>query len=773
MTNGCDLTINGGIQVSEGNSLTIYAQSEDVDRMGRLTAISNGEDAGIGGNGGIVDDAKINDSGTITIHGGAVTASGGNGAGIGGGFRSGKGGDGGSTTIYSGIVSASGGTGIGGGQGGGDGGGSSNSVTIHGGTVEATGGGWGSAGIGGAGALNSSGGGGGNITITGGVVTAAGASEGAGIGNGRYSNGSTTITITGGVVTATGSKGGSGIGGGYGGNKYSTITISGGIVRATGGDNGSGIGVNGGGNILNWEFSTGENGTALIVAWGGPTSRGAIAPWKEEGDYSGIIFRDGEGTVYGEHTWPAAPAEGWEHIFKEETYRLGLAAGAVLTSAADMPPQVKLEGDSVAQLTATANPEAGGTVKVAYEKWEQNSTTATLTAATNTDENYEFAGWTVTPSDETIDGSTKPQIKVTVKENTVFTANFVQRYTVTLYPNEGAINSGTVTNYICGVGAALPTDVTREGYVFAGWYEDSDFSGQPVTEITAEDSGDKVYYAKWSKLWAVTVETEVGGTVGGGGIYADGTTVTVTATPNSGYHFVRWTENGAEVSRDASYTFPLTADRNLTAEFDRNSSGGSYDSKPTYRPDVEQPEGGAVSVAPRNPEQGDKVTITPNPGEGFQVGDVTVTDPKGNEVEVTDNGDGTFSFIQPNGNVTIEVTFAENAQPPLPFADVPEGAWYEDGGRYVYENGLMAGVSASQFDPDGTTARGQLVTILWRLAGSPAADSPADFTDVAEGDWYAQGAAWAARWGVASGYGDGRFGPDDPITREQLAVMLY
>ena len=136
--------------------------------------------------------------------------------------------------------------------------------------------------------------------------------------------------------------------------------------------------------------------------------------------------------------------------------------------------------------------------------------------------------------------------------------------------------------------------------------------------------------------------------------------------------------------------------------------------------------------------------------------------------------DGTAEFRMDHASQYAVVIDDKSHEPvELPFLDVPEGAWYEDGVRYVYENGLMTGVSETIFAPDGVLTRGQTVTTLWRMAGSPAADSPAEFTDVAEGDWYAQGAAWAARWGVASGYGDGRFGPDDPITREQLAVMLY
>ena len=201
------------------------------------------------------------------------------------------------------------------------------------------------------------------------------------------------------------------------------------------------------------------------------------------------------------------------------------------------------------------------------------------------------------------------------------------------------------------------------------------------------------------------------------------------------------------------------------------TGGGS--GSPTYRPDVEQPEGGEVSVSPRNPHRGDTVTVTPEPDEGYEVDEDTVTDKNGSEVEVTDNGDGTFSFTQPSGKVTIEVTFRETEPEPLPFTDVPAGVWYEDAVRYVYENGLMAGTGADAFDPEGATTRAMVVTILWRLSGSPVVDYLMDFSDVDPAAWYGEAVRWAASEGVAGGYGDGRFGPDDPITREQLAVMLY
>lgn len=222
---------------------------------------------------------------------------------------------------------------------------------------------------------------------------------------------------------------------------------------------------------------------------------------------------------------------------------------------------------------------------------------------------------------------------------------------------------------------------------------------------------------------------------------------------NAGDYEITVTGTG-EGNKTGSYVGSVTV--TYTIEKPAPTGGGS--SSPTYRPDVAQPEGGAVSVSPQNPHRGDDATITPEPEEGFEVDEFIVTDRNGNDVEVTDNGDGTFSFTQPSGKVTIEVTFRETEPEPLPFADVPAGAWYEDAVRYVYENGLMTGTSRTTFTPNDPLTRAMTVTILARRAG----------VDTAGESWYEAGRQWAMETGVSDGTnmaGD--------ITREQLAAMLY
>ena len=150
--------------------------------------------------------------------------------------------------------------------------------------------------------------------------------------------------------------------------------------------------------------------------------------------------------------------------------------------------------------------------------------------------------------------------------------------------------------------------------------------------------------------------------------------------------------------------------------------------------------------------------------------DITVTDRNGKRVTVIPSTGGTYLFTMPNGQVTVSATFTETV---LPFSDVDSGDWFYDAVKYVYDNGLMNGADGGIFDPYGATTRGQIVTILWRLEGSPVINYAMDYDDVVDSDWYAEAIRWASSIGIVGGYDDGNFGPEDAITREQMAAMLY
>lgn len=222
--------------------------------------------------------------------------------------------------------------------------------------------------------------------------------------------------------------------------------------------------------------------------------------------------------------------------------------------------------------------------------------------------------------------------------------------------------------------------------------------------------------------------------------------------------------------------------RNLTTTSGSSSSGGSTGTV-TYTPVINTAANGQVTVSPKSPSRDTKVTITVAPNEGYELDVLAIIDASGSSVEYTGHGNGTYTFVQPKGKVTITATFRKLGNvadcdhrgtcPAYPFADLDLSLWYHDGIHFCVDQGLMAGTSATTFAPDMYTNRAMVVTILWRLAGSPAASGTMCYEDVAEGQWYTEAVRWGASTGIVKGYDTGGFGPDDPITREQMAAFLY
>lgn len=195
----------------------------------------------------------------------------------------------------------------------------------------------------------------------------------------------------------------------------------------------------------------------------------------------------------------------------------------------------------------------------------------------------------------------------------------------------------------------------------------------------------------------------------------------------------------------------------------------------TYTVAVTAGEGGSVASTATSGVYGTSVTVTATANEGYEVDDVIVTDEDGNRVEVTENPDGSWSYEQPESDVTIEVIFGEIEPEPTTdvseiFMDVAPNAWYKDAVQYAYDNGLMTGVSANEFAPEQTTTRAMIVSILARLENVTSAESTG-FADVSD-EWFATAVNWAASVGVVNGFEDNTFRPNDPITREQLAAIL-
>ena len=226
----------------------------------------------------------------------------------------------------------------------------------------------------------------------------------------------------------------------------------------------------------------------------------------------------------------------------------------------------------------------------------------------------------------------------------------------------------------------------------------------------------------------------------------------------------------------ATYTFSI---ENKTSSTEGGGGDGGTGTRPTYPPTVEEPENGTVTTSPSRPKEGDRVTITPKPDEGFEVDEVVVEDANGNEIEVTQNQDGTYSFTQPDGKVTITVTFRCDGGELCPghhLTDVSKDAWYHAAVDYVVEHGIMEGMSATTFSPNTEVTRAQAVQILYNLEGQPDISDENlgyPYEDVNAEEWYGNAVYWARITGVATGYGDGTFQPGDSITRQEFAQMLY
>ncbi|MDY4171763.1 MAG: S-layer homology domain-containing protein [Evtepia sp.] len=204
------------------------------------------------------------------------------------------------------------------------------------------------------------------------------------------------------------------------------------------------------------------------------------------------------------------------------------------------------------------------------------------------------------------------------------------------------------------------------------------------------------------------------------------------------------------------------------------SSGGP--STPSYSVTAPAVDNGKVTVSPKYAKKNSTVTLTVTPDEGYELSSLAVTDAKGNVLELTDKGNGKYTFKMPASKVDVTATFKEipttHVCPAEKYTDVDTTQWYHEGVDYVIANGMMNGTGTNIFEPNATTTRGMIVTILYRLEKEPAAGT-SPFTDVDADQWYAKAVAWAAANGVVNGTSPTTFHPNDPITREQMAAILY
>lgn len=280
--------------------------------------------------------------------------------------------------------------------------------------------------------------------------------------------------------------------------------------------------------------------------------------------------------------------------------------------------------------------------------------------------------------------------------------------------------------------------------------------------------------------YTVTVNGSYDAQNSGAGSYAAGSVVTVRAGSRSGYTFDGWTSGSNVVFDDPSaaetiFTMP-DGSVTVTANWSRDggsSSSGRDDSDPRYAVGIpDKTENGSVSVSPKNASQGDRVTVTVKPDAGYELDSLKVFDKNGKELELTDKGDGRFTFIMPAGKVEVKAAFTEEVKI-SPFRDVPTDAYYYEAVKWAQKKGITGGIGDGLFGPNQPCTRAQIVTFLWRAAGSPVVNYAMDLADVSGDAYYAEAVRWALSQGITTGTADGKFSPNAPCTRAQGMTFLF
>ena len=346
----------------------------------------------------------------------------------------------------------------------------------------------------------------------------------------------------------------------------------------------------------------------------------------------------------------------------------------------------------------------------------------------------------------------------------------------------------------------------KSGYDFDGWFREKE-AETPWDFETYTIEEDTVIYAGWTKGAddTFTVTFDVCGHGEAPEAYTDvlyGSLIDEPDTPTAeGWIFVAWYKD-EELSEKWDFADDtVTEDVTLFAKWRKPSSGGSSTSSgsstggDTTYPVIVNPTVGGEVKAPTKAAQGDKVRFTVTPEDGYELDSITAVDGNGKAVTVKKkkkNTDGKWFFEMPGAKVTITVTFKKTAAEPeplpeqgpepepsvgeapeRPFLDVPEGSWFYDAVYYCFDKGWYNGMSSDTFGPNLLMTRAMFVTVLYRQAGSPEVTGDSAFTDVVAGTWYYNAVLWAEQKGIIKGYENGRFGIDDPLTREQMVTILW
>ena len=320
---------------------------------------------------------------------------------------------------------------------------------------------------------------------------------------------------------------------------------------------------------------------------------------------------------------------------------------------------------------------------------------------------------------------------------------------------------------------AIEPDVpSRQGYQFTDWYLDDtkyDFN----TAVT----GDMTLTAQWTlDRYTISYNLNNGTATGNPDSYTvESDAITLNTPTRPGYTFTGWSGTGLTGEKNLTVTIEKgsTGNRTYTAHWRYNGGGGSS-SSPSYPVSVpDKTDHGSVTVSPKNASKGDTVTVTVKSDSGYVLETISVTDKNGNDLKLTDKGNGKYTFTMPTSKVEIKVTFMEDNSVLNFFYDVPNDAYYYEAVKWAAENGITGGVGNSLFAPNQPCTRAQIVTFLWRAAGSPEPKNMSNFSDVPADSYYAKAVAWAVENGITTGTGDGKFSPDATCTRAQSVTFLF
>ena len=334
-------------------------------------------------------------------------------------------------------------------------------------------------------------------------------------------------------------------------------------------------------------------------------------------------------------------------------------------------------------------------------------------------------------------------------------------------------NNGRITGGVFESGSTVINDgdKPRCGIIIGGTFNGSVTNDGKITggAFYGTVSGDGTI--ENSATHTVSFDTDGGSAVDAQKILRGQKVVRPVDPTRSGYRFNGWYTDGAYTA-EYDFNAPVIDALILTAKWTASSSGGFH--LPTYPISApSKSENGSVTVSPKNASKGSTVTITVKPDSGYVLETISVTDKNGNDLKLIDKGNGKYTFTMPGSKVEVKVTFMEDNSILNFFYDVPNDAYYYEAVKWAAENGITGGIGNSLFAPNQPCTRAQIVTFLWRAAGSPVVNYLMPFTDVDESAYYAEAVRWAASTGIVTGLTETSLDPNGACTRAQAAAMIY